>query len=186
MSKSASLGIRAPTYEFVGDITIQSIILCMYVDLCIYISLHTLMLNFLCTFFQCIHMVIYMITYIIHVVCIYIVTHMVLYMFYMYNVIYKHMHIFLKSAKTHIKMWVVQDVMCIHPYAHMHRLSHSVMSNSLQPYGLSPSRLLRPWDSPGKNTGVGCHALLQESFQPRDWTRISFYVSCIGRWVLYH
>ena len=27
-----------------------------------------------------------------------------------------------------------------------------------------PSRLLRPWDSPGKNTGVGCHALLQGTF----------------------
>ena len=40
-------------------------------------------------------------------------------------------------------------------------------------------------DSPGKNTGVGCHALLQESFQLRDRTLIPF-VSCIGRWVLYH
>ena len=29
---------------------------------------------------------------------------------------------------------------------------------SLQPYGLYPSRLLCPWDPPGKNTGVGCHA----------------------------
>ena len=35
-----------------------------------------------------------------------------------------------------------------------------VMSNSLQPYGLKPTRLLCPWDIPGKNTGVGCHALL--------------------------
>ena len=30
-----------------------------------------------------------------------------------------------------------------------------------QPYGLQPDRLLCPWDLPGKNTGVGCHALLQ-------------------------
>ena len=37
----------------------------------------------------------------------------------------------------------------------------SVMSNSVQPHGLQPTRLLRPWDSPGKNTGVGCHFLLQ-------------------------
>ena len=36
-----------------------------------------------------------------------------------------------------------------------------VMSDSFQPYGLQPARLLCPWDSPGKNTGVGCHALLQ-------------------------
>ena len=35
------------------------------------------------------------------------------------------------------------------------------MSDSLQPDGLLPTRLLRPWDFPGKNTGVGCHFLLQ-------------------------
>ena len=35
---------------------------------------------------------------------------------------------------------------------------------SLGPYGLYRSRLLCPWDSPGKNTGVGCHALLQGVF----------------------
>ena len=43
-------------------------------------------------------------------------------------------------------------------------LSHSVVTNSLQPHGLLPARLLCPWDSPGKNSGVGCHALLQEIF----------------------
>ena len=42
--------------------------------------------------------------------------------------------------------------------------SCSVMSDSLGPYGLYPTRLLHPWDSPGKNTGVGCHFLLQEIF----------------------
>ena len=31
-------------------------------------------------------------------------------------------------------------------------------------HGLQPTRLLCPWDSPGKNTGVGCHALLQGTF----------------------
>ena len=35
------------------------------------------------------------------------------------------------------------------------------MSDSLQPHGLWPAKLLCPWDSLGKNTGVGCHALLQ-------------------------
>ena len=39
--------------------------------------------------------------------------------------------------------------------------SRSVVSNSLQPHGLQPTRLLHPWDSPGKSTGVGCHCLLQ-------------------------
>ena len=37
----------------------------------------------------------------------------------------------------------------------------SVMSDSLWSYGLEPTRLLCPWDSPGKNTGVDCHALFQ-------------------------
>ena len=35
------------------------------------------------------------------------------------------------------------------------------MSNSVQPPRWQPTRLPRPWDSPGKNTGVGCHFLLQ-------------------------
>ena len=42
--------------------------------------------------------------------------------------------------------------------------SHSVMSNSLWPHRLGPTRLLYPWDFPGKNTGVGCHSLLQGIF----------------------
>ena len=32
-------------------------------------------------------------------------------------------------------------------------VSHSVMPDSLQPHGLEPTRLLHPWDFPGKNTG---------------------------------
>ena len=35
------------------------------------------------------------------------------------------------------------------------------MSNSVRPHRQQPTRLPRPWDSPGKNTGVGCHFLLQ-------------------------
>ena len=38
------------------------------------------------------------------------------------------------------------------------------MSGSLQPYGLSPTRLLCSWDFSGKNTRVGCHFLLQGIF----------------------
>ena len=37
----------------------------------------------------------------------------------------------------------------------------SIMSYSVRPYRRQPTRLPRPWDSPGKNTGVGCHFLLQ-------------------------
>ena len=35
------------------------------------------------------------------------------------------------------------------------------MSDSAQPHRWQPTRLPHPWDSPGKNTGVGCHFLLQ-------------------------
>ena len=38
------------------------------------------------------------------------------------------------------------------------------VSDSLQANGLQPSRLLCPWNSPGKNTGVGCHSILQGIF----------------------
>ena len=38
------------------------------------------------------------------------------------------------------------------------------LSDCLLPHELQPARLLYPWDSPGKNTGVGCHFLLQGIF----------------------
>ena len=43
-------------------------------------------------------------------------------------------------------------------------LSHKVVSDSLWPPGLQPTRLLCPWNSPGKNTGVGCHFFLHGIF----------------------
>ena len=55
------------------------------------------------------------------------------------------------------------------------------MSDSLGPHGLYPSRLY-PWDFPGKNTGVGCHFLLQGIFE----TQGPNLFSCIGRQILYH
>ena len=47
-----------------------------------------------------------------------------------------------------------------------HRVGHdwsdlaAAVSNSLRPHGLQPTRLLCPWDFPGKSTGVGCYCLL--------------------------
>ena len=41
--------------------------------------------------------------------------------------------------------------------------SRSVVSNPQRPHGLQHFRPLRPWDFPGKSTGVGCHCLLQLS-----------------------
>ena len=43
-------------------------------------------------------------------------------------------------------------------------VSCSAVSDSLQSHGLQPTRLLCPWISPGKNTGVSFHALLQGIF----------------------
>ena len=44
------------------------------------------------------------------------------------------------------------------------------MSNSLRPHRLWPTRLLRPWDSPGKNTGVVAISFSRGSSRPRDRT----------------
>ena len=41
--------------------------------------------------------------------------------------------------------------------------SHSVVSDSARPHRLQHTRLLHPWDFPGKSTGVGCHCLLQDN-----------------------
>ena len=59
--------------------------------------------------------------------------------------------------------------------------SRSVVSDSLQPHGLWLTRFLRPWHFPGKNTGVGCHFLLQEIFPTQGlnlgllYSRQTFY-----------
>ena len=51
------------------------------------------------------------------------------------------------------------------------RWSRSVVSDSLRPRGLHPTRLLCPWDSPGKNTAVDCHSpgdLPDPGIEPRS------------------
>ena len=61
-------------------------------------------------------------------------------------------------------------------------ISHSVISNSLQCHGLQLARLLCPWNSPGKNTGMSCHFLLQEIFQTQGLN--PGHLHC--RQILYH
>ena len=46
---------------------------------------------------------------------------------------------------------------------------YSVMSDCLQSHGLRLTRLLCPWNFPGKNTGVGCHSLLLRIFLTLGW-----------------
>ena len=62
----------------------------------------------------------------------------------------------------------------------------SVMSNSLRPHGLQLARLLCPWESLDKNTGVGCLFLFQGIFLTQGSNWWVSYVSCIGSWFLYH
>ena len=57
----------------------------------------------------------------------------------------------------------------------------SVVSNPVRPHGRQPARLRCPWDSPGKNTGVGCCAVLQGVFL----TQGSIARLLHGRWALY-
>ena len=47
-------------------------------------------------------------------------------------------------------------------------VSYSAVSNSLQPPGLWPARVLCPWNSPSKNTGVGSHSLLKGIFPTQE------------------
>ena len=49
---------------------------------------------------------------------------------------------------------------CVYYYCYYYYVA-SVVSDSVRPHRWQPTRLPRPWDSPGKNTGVGCHFLLQ-------------------------
>ena len=55
------------------------------------------------------------------------------------------------------------QVHCTKPF-YWRKSESEAVSNSLRPHGLQPTRLLRPWDLPGKSTGVGSHSLLQRIF----------------------
>ena len=58
------------------------------------------------------------------------------------------------------------------------------MSDSVWPHRRQPTRRPRPWDSPGKNTGVGCHFLLQcmkvksEKWKVKSWLTLSDPMDC--------
>ena len=69
-------------------------------------------------------------------------------------------------------------VCCVHTYIyiHAHIYIHVFMCVksyqsclTLRPHGPQLARILCPWDSPGKNTGVGCHVLLQGIFPTQGW-----------------
>ena len=77
-----------------------------------------------------------------------------------------------REKKNYRSFWipvVFIQVSWVHPFLHLLLLSHfshvrkvtSVVSDTVRPHRWQPTRLPCPWDSPGKNTGVGCHFLLQ-------------------------
>ena len=61
-------------------------------------------------------------------------------------------------------------------------VSHSIMLDSLWLHGLQLTRLLCPWNTPGRNTGVGCHSLFQGIF-PTQGSNLGFLH---WGWILYH
>ena len=81
------------------------------------------------------------------------VSHMIIYMFQCYSLKSCHPHLLPQSPKD---CYLHLCLFCCLAY----RVT-SVVSDSLQPHRRQPTRLPHPWDSPGKNTGVGCHFLFQ-------------------------
>ena len=82
----------------------------------------------------------------------------------------RYMSIYINFFKEYIshsyKTWEwIKVCMCVP--------SCSAVSDFLRPCGLKPARLLCPWESPDKNTGMGCHSLFRSSSQPRGWTQVS-------------
>ena len=80
-----------------------------------------------------------------------------------------HWSIMLKSKESWSSVEAEMSEGIIYTQMKSHELKKPVHAKSLQscpthcnPMDSSPPRRLCPWDSPGKNTGVGCHALLQK------------------------
>ena len=71
-----------------------------------------------------------------------------------------------KKKKMCLKPKEAYQALCFY-LSESESVSHSVVSNSLRPHGLQPTRFLCPWNSAGKNTGVGCHSLHQGIFPSR-------------------
>ena len=64
-----------------------------------------------------------------------------------------------KSWRQLSNWTIVMTLCCNNPCCYCYVAS--LMSDSVRPHRWRPTRLPHPWDSPGKNTGVGCHFLLQ-------------------------
>ena len=73
-----------------------------------------------------------------------------------------------QTVRMHIVAKIVCVCVCVCVCARARLCSCSVVSNSSQPHGLLPTRLLCPWNFPGQNTGTACHFLLQGIFPTQE------------------
>ena len=91
------------------------------------------------------------------------------------------------SSRLGVSLWKRVSIPALHlkPFYCVCVFSCSIVSDSLQPHGVEPTRLLCPWDSPGKNTGVDYHALLQGIFPTQRWNPC-LCISSIGRQIFPH
>ena len=87
-----------------------------------------------------------------------------------------------QSSQRHLHQFLISENWAV-SWHWVSEWSHSVVSNSLWPHGLQPTRLFCPWDFPGRNTGVGCHFLPQEIFPIQGLNLVSLIVSrCFTIW----
>ena len=91
------------------------------------------------------------------------------------------LHLFIWKRKTCGHRHTVQEGVCVRVCVCV-CVCHSVMSDSLQPRGLLPTRLLYPWDSPGENT----EDIVIPFSRGCSWPRYLTWVSYISRQILYH
>ena len=63
--------------------------------------------------------------------------------------------------------------------------SPSVVSDSVRSHRRQPTRLRHPWDSPGKNTGVGCHFLLQ-CMKVKSESEVAVMSDSVTPWTVAH
>ena len=82
---------------------------------------------------------------------------------------------FLRSQLSVSKIVIPQQFKSS-PIIQSESASRSVVSDSLRSHELQPAMLLCPQDFSDKNTGVGCHFLLQGSSRPRDGTRVYYWL----------
>ena len=81
---------------------------------------------------------------------------------------------------------LISHINRMHPWHDMMKMALYLLRvcvlGHLWPFGLQPTRLLCPWDCPGKNTGVGCHFPLQGIFQTQGSKRHPL----LGRWIIHY